>query len=175
MKTATGEDLMNKYDKILSADDLLFGSPSQPTLRQNTEESSGYDDSSSFSETWNKMFGDENQSAAGMTNVDTAESPTDFLPSHLIDSFASLDPYATPGSADTQRFHAPAGPSDSATAISAQAAATLNGQPGARKAAGKPSDGNLSTWLNLFSDLDPLANPDAVGKENEANDAKRSC
>lgn len=175
MKTATGEDLISKYDKILSADDLLFGSPSHPTLGQNTEESGGYDDGSSFTETWNKMFGDQNQSAAGMTNVDTVESPTNFLPSDLIDSLSSLDPYATPGSADTQRFQAPAGPSDGATAISAQAAATTNGQPGARKAAGKPSDGNLSTWLNLFSDLDPLANPDAIGKENEANDAKRSC
>lgn len=164
---------MSRNDDILNADDLLFGSPSHPIFGQNTEESSGYDNSSSFSETWNKMFGDENKSGAGMEN-DAMESPTNFLPSDLIDNLASLDPYAMPGSANTQRFQAP-GPSDGATAIPAQAAASSNGQPGARKAAGKPSEGNLSTWLNLFSDLDPLANPDAIGKENEENDAKRSC
>ncbi len=34
--------------------------------------------------------------------------------------------------------------------------------------------GDMSSWFNLFADLDPLANPDAVGKKsNEVDD--RNC
>lgn len=34
----------------------------------------------------------------------------------------------------------------------------------ADRAAGKSKD--LSAWFNLFADLDPLANPDTVGKND---------
>lgn len=170
---ATGAHLMTETNEILSTDDLLFGTPLQLNP-SNTAGESGYD-GSSFSETWNKMFGNEDQTTGQTTAInDNAESPTNFLPSDLIDSFASLDPYAAPGATHTLQSQA-ADPPTGAMSLGAQPPASLGGQLSAKQNANKPSDGNFSSWLNLFSDLDPLSNPDAIGQENQENDAKRSC
>ena len=118
------------------------------------------------------MFGNEQQAQLPSSN-DKLDSPTKYMPSDLIDSFASLDPYAPSG---TSNFT----PAQQATSglkpvdlLGSSTPASAGQQPGTRQT--KPSDGNLSTWLNLFSDLDPLSNPDAIGQENQENDAKRSC
>ncbi|XP_078620397.1 islet cell autoantigen 1-like isoform X2 [Branchiostoma floridae x Branchiostoma japonicum] len=43
------------------------------------------------------------------------------------------------------------------------------GKPG--KGAGK----DMSAWFNLFADLDPLANPDAIGRKEGENQEERNC
>ncbi|XP_039251029.2 islet cell autoantigen 1-like [Styela clava] len=42
---------------------------------------------------------------------------------------------------------------------------------------GDPSKGNKTAWYNLFSELDPLQNPDSLGRKEEekANDDGRAC
>ena len=42
------------------------------------------------------------------------------------------------------------------------------------KSGGKP---DMSAWFNLFADLDPLANPDAIGREEGAGqeNEQRNC
>ncbi|XP_078702550.1 islet cell autoantigen 1-like isoform X4 [Branchiostoma floridae x Branchiostoma belcheri] len=43
---------------------------------------------------------------------------------------------------------------------------------------GKPGKGvgkDMSAWFNLFADLDPLANPDAIGRKEGENQEERNC
>ena len=47
------------------------------------------------------------------------------------------------------------------------------GKPGKEKPS-KAAPGDQSAWFNLFSDLDPLANPDAIGQGKKKED-ERSC
>lgn len=160
------QDLLSTGSDLPSTDDLLFGDLSQPA------QSGDPDDGSSFTETWNKMFGNEQQAKLPPSN-DTAGSPTKYMPSDLIDSFASLDPYAPAGAGNFLPAQQATGGLKPVDLLGSSAPAPAGQQPGTRQT--KPSDGNLSTWLNLFSDLDPLSNPDAIGQENQENDAKRSC
>ena len=47
-----------------------------------------------------------------------------------------------------------------------------------KKGAGKtPGKTDMSAWFNLFADLDPLANPDAIGQEEGAGqeNEQRNC
>ena len=34
---------------------------------------------------------------------------------------------------------------------------------------------DMSAWFSLFSDLDPLANPDAIDKQNKKKEEDRQC
>jgi hypothetical protein len=169
---SVAQDLLTADNDMAVADDLLFGSLSQSALSENPG------DGSSFTETWNKMFGNEQQTEL-TSSQDKVESPTKYMPSDLIDSFASLDPYAPASGAGSipppPALQAMGGPLASTELLGPSAPAPSGQQADVRKAQNKPSDGNLSTWLNLFSDLDPLSNPDAIGQENQENDAKRSC
>lgn len=158
--------MLNTDSNQPSTDDLLFGDLSQPTQSENPG------DGSSFTETWNKMFGNEQQAQLPSSN-DKLDSPTKYMPSDLIDSFASLDPYAPSGTGNFIPPQQATGGLKPADLLGSNAPAPAGQQSGPRQT--KPSDGNLSTWLNLFSDLDPLSNPDAIGQENQENDAKRSC
>ncbi|XP_028408936.1 islet cell autoantigen 1-like [Dendronephthya gigantea] len=162
------QDLLGADNSLQSTDDLLFGNLSQPE-NPTTD--------NSFTETWNKMFGNEQQQVEAPSSQENLGSPTKFMPSDLIDSFASLDPYA-PSSGFTLPPQATGGLEPTNMQGPTPPLAPAAGQPSSgmmRQNTAKPSDGNLSTWLNLFSDLDPLSNPDAIGQENQENDAKRSC
>ena len=165
---SAAQDTLTADNNMAIADDLLFGSLSQSTQSENPG------DSGSFTETWNKMFGNEQQTEA-TSSQDTVESPTKYMPSDLIDSFASLDPYAPSGASSVTPVPQEMGGLASNDLLGPSAPAPSGQQAGMKKATSKPSDGNLSTWLNLFSDLDPLSNPDAIGQENQEKDAKRSC
>ena len=161
--------MLNPGSNLPSTDDLLFGNLSQEVPSDNTG------DNNSFTETWNKMFGKQHE-AELPSNQDKLESPTKYMPSDLIDSFASLDPYAPSGTGNFTPPQQATGGLAPTNVLGPSALAPGTEQGAAmKKEASKPSDGNLSTWLNLFSDLDPLSNPDAIGKENQEKDAKRSC
>ncbi|XP_054479972.1 islet cell autoantigen 1-like isoform X1 [Anoplopoma fimbria] len=75
-------------------------------------------------------------------------SPTGFLPSHLLDHSMSSTGWSTPPMFQAPPLQPPPGQSQSA-------------QP-APSAAGGSKD--MSAWFNLFADLDPLSNPDAIGR-----------
>ncbi|XP_026218925.1 islet cell autoantigen 1-like isoform X2 [Anabas testudineus] len=79
-------------------------------------------------------------------------SPTGFLPSQLLDHSLSSTGWSTP-----PMFQAPPlqPPGQSQSAQPAQSSAA-NAAPGGSK--------DMSAWFNLFADLDPLSNPDAIGR-----------
>ncbi|XP_076004911.1 islet cell autoantigen 1-like isoform X1 [Genypterus blacodes] len=80
-------------------------------------------------------------------------SPTGFLPSQLLDHSLSSTGWSTP-----PMFQAPP----------LQPPSTLNqsAQPAPTSAANAAPAGSrdMSAWFNLFADLDPLSNPDAIGR-----------
>ncbi|XP_034007018.1 islet cell autoantigen 1-like isoform X1 [Trematomus bernacchii] len=79
-------------------------------------------------------------------------SPTGFLPSQLLDHSLSSTGWSTPPMFQAPPLQPP-GHSQSAQPAPSPAA---NAAPGASK--------DMSAWFNLFADLDPLSNPDAIGR-----------
>ncbi|KAM8722749.1 islet cell autoantigen 1-like isoform 3-T3 [Acanthopagrus schlegelii] len=80
-------------------------------------------------------------------------SPTGFLPSHLLDHSLSSTGWATPPMFQAPPLQPPPGQSQSAQPASSSA---VNAAPAGSK--------DMSAWFNLFADLDPLSNPDAIGR-----------
>uniref|UniRef100_A0A8D0AV59 Islet cell autoantigen 1-like n=1 Tax=Sander lucioperca TaxID=283035 RepID=A0A8D0AV59_SANLU len=80
-------------------------------------------------------------------------SPTGFLPSHLLDHSLSSTGWATPPMFQAPPLQPPPGQNQSAQPAPSSAP---NATPGGSK--------DMSAWFNLFADLDPLSNPDAIGR-----------
>ncbi|KAJ8410121.1 hypothetical protein AAFF_G00211620 [Aldrovandia affinis] len=103
--------------------------------------SPGPSGSNEFSREWQDAFG-----------------PSGFLPSQLLDQSMSSTGWATP-----PMFQAP--PLQSPHCAD-QAPPTQNApKTTANAPAGSTRD--MSAWFNLFADLDPLSNPDAIGRSDE--------
>ncbi|XP_049919241.1 islet cell autoantigen 1-like isoform X1 [Epinephelus moara] len=83
----------------------------------------------------------------------TPPSPTGFLPSQLLDHSLSSTGWSTPPMFQAPPLQPPPGQSQSAQPAPSTAA---NAAPGGSK--------DMSAWFNLFADLDPLSNPDAIGR-----------
>ncbi|XP_078084144.1 islet cell autoantigen 1 isoform X2 [Mustelus asterias] len=119
-----------------------------------------------FSKEWQAVFGEDltfpSNPAAGES--DQSPSPSGFLPSQLFDK--SL------GDASFSIASWAAGGVSLQT--TSQSTEQLNGlieniSKNPNKAAQKnPTD--LSTWFNLFADLDPLSNPDAIGRTDKQHE-----
>ncbi|XP_077586518.1 islet cell autoantigen 1-like protein isoform X1 [Stigmatopora nigra] len=80
-------------------------------------------------------------------------SSTGFLPSQLLDQSLSSTGWSTPPMFHVPPLQPPPTHNQSATPARASAANATAG--GAR---------DMSAWFNLFADLDPLSNPDAIGR-----------
>ncbi|KAM3585100.1 uncharacterized protein V6R79_007532 [Siganus canaliculatus] len=80
-------------------------------------------------------------------------SPTGFLPSQLLDHSTSSTGWSTPPMFQAPPLQPPPGQNQSAQPAPSSAATA---------AAGGSKD--MSAWFNLFADLDPLSNPDAIGR-----------
>lgn len=93
-------------------------------------------------------------SAAAARQPSTPPSPTGFLPSQLLDHSLSSTGWATPPMFQAPPMQPPA----SGQSQSAQPPPTAASNP----APGGSRD--MSAWFNLFADLDPLSNPDAIGR-----------
>ena len=147
----------------------------------------------SFSKTWKDMFGDEPIEAAQPTqepNQSWSQGGTNFMmPSDLLNSMAKFDPFGeVPSSAPPQLgmgqasaglgpLNRPQLPGDQRQGNQALSEAKQARQPpGKGKEKGKGKKGSdMSAWFSLFSDLDPLANPDAVDKQNKKSEEDRQC
>ncbi|XP_044044279.1 islet cell autoantigen 1-like isoform X2 [Siniperca chuatsi] len=79
-------------------------------------------------------------------------SPTGFLPSQLLDHSLSSTGWSTPPMFQAPPLQPPPGQNQSAQLAPSSAA----NAPGGSK--------DMSAWFNLFADLDPLSNPDAIGR-----------
>ncbi|XP_068446434.1 islet cell autoantigen 1-like isoform X2 [Clinocottus analis] len=83
-------------------------------------------------------------------------SPTGFLPSQLLDHSLSSTGWSTPPMFQAPPLQPPPEQAQSAQPAPSEAA---NAAPGGSK--------DMSAWFNLFADLDPLSNPDAIGRSPE--------
>ncbi|XP_030225253.1 islet cell autoantigen 1 [Gadus morhua] len=124
-----------------------------------------------FSQEWREVFGEGEELGEGLGMESgqvsgrgggaegTQQDADYFLPSHLLDqSLESMQP------------------TDWAKSIPQPVAAATKQSSGANKSPSRPPpketaaagiSKDLSAWFNLFADLDPLSNPDALGKPGE--------
>ncbi|KAJ3598044.1 hypothetical protein NHX12_001558 [Muraenolepis orangiensis] len=122
-----------------------------------------------FSAEWREVFGEGEGLGAGLGAEsgrvwgggrgaeDTQQDGDYFLPPHLLDqSLESMQPTDW-----ANRIPQPVTP---ATEQSSGANKSPS-RPTAQETAGHPKD--LSAWFNLFADLDPLSNPDTLGRPGE--------
>nr|XP_029500260.1 islet cell autoantigen 1-like protein [Oncorhynchus nerka] len=84
-------------------------------------------------------------------------SPTGFLPSQLLDHSLSSTGWSTP-----PMFQAP--PLQSPVSGQVQSA---KGGPKSTANVPKAASQDMSAWFNLFADLDPLSNPDTIGRSDD--------
>ena len=188
-------------NSAMTADDLLFGSPIQDRavepannlelLNQilGTDPVAGGQNSTepdnSFSKQWREMFGNEMTPGS---NLKDPNEQSGFMPSDLLDSMAKFDPFGSSGAVGaTGNTAAPRGPllkgaglnssgkgSPMSSFLSSSKQMAPVSETGKEKEKGKKA-ADLSSWFNLFSDLDPLANPDAVDKKNCKTEEERQC
>lgn len=151
----------------------------------------------SFSKTWKDMFGDEPLEAVEPTQEPSeswSEGAHNFMmPSDLLNSMAKFDPFGeVPSPAPPQqgkektpaagigsllsRPQLPTGQRQSTqpASQSKQAKGQLLPTKGKDKGKGKKGS-DMSAWFSLFSDLDPLANPDAIDKQKKESEEERQC
>lgn len=127
--------------------------------------SPGPGSSDEFSREWQDAFGmfeppSAAPSSTGATSGGPAArppshppSPTGFLPSQLLDHSLSSTGWSTPPMFQAAPLQPPPGQNPTV-------------QPAASSAADAAHGGSkdMSAWFNLFADLDPLSNPDAIGR-----------
>ncbi|XP_048875997.1 islet cell autoantigen 1-like isoform X2 [Brienomyrus brachyistius] len=120
-----------------------------------------------FSREWQDAFGSfemtpsqslATPSSAQVLSHSQPSSPTGFLPSQLLDQSLSSTGWATPPMFQAPPLQPPqaigqASPSESVAKTTANAS--------------RVSGRDMSAWFNLFADLDPLSNPDAIGRRDE--------
>ncbi|XP_068179309.1 islet cell autoantigen 1 [Antennarius striatus] len=110
-------------------------------------------DEGDFSREWTEVFGDAEDGASAASGQPELQNQENFfLPSQLLDQsslsgWAGIVPQETENSSAANQ-----NPSKQTT----------------RETTGTSKD--LSAWFDLFADLDPLSNPDAVGKTDAEHD-----
>ena len=175
-----------------SVDDLLFGINNQHMQKEGKSDLDILGDilntsslnenaylggnQSGFSKQWQDMFGEQPPSMPvdnnmqpgmqpsmqpGVPPPDTRTEGSMYMPSFLMEQLRQVDPSAAKGTLGGQRQ-------------SEQPDKSMSGLPGKGKGKDSKSKKDMSNWFNLFSDLDPLANPDAIGSNKDA-DQERSC
>ncbi|CAJ1062941.1 islet cell autoantigen 1 isoform X1 [Xyrichtys novacula] len=122
-------------------------------------------DEGDFSREWTEVFGDHEEGASAASGrASEAEQKEDsfFLPSQLLDqSLNNLQSSTSDWAGIT--------PQPVAEATEHSSGANQNpSKPAVKETAATSKD--LSAWFNLFADLDPLSNPDAVGKTGKEHE-----
>ncbi|XP_068091179.1 islet cell autoantigen 1 [Hyperolius riggenbachi] len=130
-------------------------------------------DSKDLGKEWMEVFGEplntQSLSPTAEEAEPRAEPPSGFLPSQLLDqNLSSLqssfyDWAAISGASSSSSL------SPSTVPAQSPSHTTDNTNKTPQKDALK-STKDLSTWYNLFADLDPLSNPDAVGKTDKEHE-----
>ena len=163
-----------------SVDDLLFGSTEasqnqgsksdidllSDVLGSTTFNEKAYlsEDQSGFSKQWQDMFGQQ--------PVESTKPPTDMLLEGDLETETAGNMYMPSFLMEQMRQADPIAAQNGAPKGNSAAKESSDKSKGKNPKSKKGQD--MSAWFNLFSDLDPLANPDAIGKGKDA-DQERSC
>ncbi|XP_066264488.1 islet cell autoantigen 1-like isoform X4 [Branchiostoma lanceolatum] len=198
------QDTNQSEDKEGAGKDLLSDEPANNDLDLDKDDmtllneilnapSTGEDE---FAQSWQAVYGNQPppmQIPGGLTGEGEG-SMQQFLPSQLLEMQAAMSLGGLPQGPGgpqgiTPMQGVPGQPPLMPTAMPG-AAAPPGGQqqqnmPGQQpnqqqpqEQKGKPGKGagkDMSAWFNLFADLDPLANPDAIGRKEGENQEERNC
>uniref|UniRef100_A0A3Q1CKP0 AH domain-containing protein n=1 Tax=Amphiprion ocellaris TaxID=80972 RepID=A0A3Q1CKP0_AMPOC len=152
----TREDVILLHKYLLSADPEVEGEEKDSMALLNEILGGLSVDDSDFSREWTEVFGEteEGTSAASGRPAESQQKENSFfLPSQLLDQ--SLN-------------NLQSSVSDWAGIIPQPVTQATEHSSGSNQNPSKPAvkgtSKDLSAWFNLFADLDPLSNPDAVGK-----------
>ncbi|XP_078620404.1 islet cell autoantigen 1-like isoform X9 [Branchiostoma floridae x Branchiostoma japonicum] len=198
-------DLQKRQQEHGAGKDLLSDEPANNDLDLDKDDmtllneilnapSTGEDE---FAQSWQAVYG--NQPPPMQIPAVTGEgegSMRQFLPSQLLEMQAAMSLGGLPQGPSGPQGMAPMqgmpGQPPMMPAAMPGAAAPPGGQqqhnmPGQQQPQqqqpqqeqkGKPGKGagkDMSAWFNLFADLDPLANPDAIGRKEGENQEERNC
>ncbi|XP_078519816.1 islet cell autoantigen 1 isoform X3 [Lissotriton helveticus] len=128
-------------------------------------------DEGDFNKEWTAVFGndllsDHSLNAASGDQEKSTVTSSGFLPSQLLDQNMNMtDLQSSLHGWETSNVAMQAAPQPAQTMNSLNA--DVNKKTG-QEAAKNPKD--LTPWFNLFADLDPLSNPDAVGKTDREHE-----
>jgi len=171
-----------------SVDELLFGISNEnqnndpksdmdllsDVLNNQSLGISEFDVNNSFSSQWQSMFATANpemgnESLPQTDNKDiesnmTYEDSQSFMPSFLLDQIGKSNPPETSKTTSNNK---------DASKFSKTMSNILPGGSQNQKSDSQGKD--MSAWLNLFAELDPLSNPDAVGASEVATEGKQAC
>ncbi|XP_008110774.1 islet cell autoantigen 1 isoform X2 [Anolis carolinensis] len=172
----TLDDLLGLKPEESASKDLLTGSPEMEAtdkddmvLLNEILNATSLDDSE-FSREWTAVFGDDlpadmaTNSSVGEMESNQSSSSSGFLPSQLLDQNMNDLQSSLQGWAASSISPLPAPqtlPKFGSLNMS------INKTP-MKGAAGSSKD--LTAWYSLFADLDPLSNPDAVGKTDKEHE-----
>lgn len=130
-----------------------------------------------FSQEWQAVFGSTlTPQTAGAGAGGDQSGIAEFLPSNLLDNTlrqrmaaSQALPGAVASSTLTGGFTMPAAASSTGAAAQQSSRGPVQGKTAGGKTAGskKNQKADMSAWFNLFADLDPLANPDAIGRNKD--------
>ncbi|XP_064466000.1 islet cell autoantigen 1-like isoform X2 [Ornithodoros turicata] len=148
----------------------------------------------SFTQQWQSAFGDltpSPQKTATFASLPRSEEPpptplsegsTQFLPSHLLDLECGLAGLQLDGQSHMDMVLPPTPVTELMKPVTTAALTPQHHRPSSLAATPSPSvpvprktqdKKDMSAWFSLFADLDPLANPDAIGKKSTEED--RNC
>ncbi|XP_060756372.1 islet cell autoantigen 1 isoform X2 [Neoarius graeffei] len=125
-------------------------------------------DDADFSREWRDVFGEDESVDGGTAEItdaqpeDEEEKASFFLPSHLLDQNIHNLQSAVSGWM-MGNSQSSSGPSDQTIGAN-----QITPKPTARDTSESVKD--RSAWFNLFADLDPLTNPDAVGRTDKEHE-----
>lgn len=149
------DNLVDVSDSTIAEHDKLFSDLlSTVSTANTTTDLLGTNDSTSFDAHWTAAFGNtsnpqQQQQLSGI-QTDSTASNNSFLPSSLLSEIlTSMNKNPTANNKPTT-------------------------QPVSNNPKAKPKTTEKSSWLNLFAELDPIQNPDAIGKST-VDEADRSC
>ncbi|XP_068425958.1 islet cell autoantigen 1 [Clinocottus analis] len=122
-------------------------------------------DQGDFSREWTEVFGDPDDGASAASDRPAEAQHTEssfFLPSQLLDQSLNHQPSSLLDWAGVAPQPAAQAKDPSSGANQNPSKSAVNDNAGTSK--------DLSAWFNLFADLDPLSNPDAVGKTDREHE-----
>ncbi|CAF1059281.1 unnamed protein product [Adineta ricciae] len=151
--TANEENLVELAEEIKAEHDKLFSDLLSTTTSANTtNDLLGLNDTNSFDAHWSAAFGSSAiQQPTSTLQTDSTPANNTFLPSSLLSELLTS-------------MNKPVKPT-------IQPIQATNPKP---KPAPSSKSSDKSNWLNLFSELDPIQNPDAIGK-TAGDEADRNC